>query len=330
MHLTALLLTLDAVIAVPTDYVVDKKTPINLLINTSIPLLPSASRYYAELLVAVAGRFPPRRTEDLCASGQTRQRSPPYLLILGAGNSGTGGVAQLLQGLGVNISHEHMSPAMITHGHGLSSWISTVLGERTFCAWRAHLPCLAGGMDLEPRCRRTVALLQVRHPRSVLRSVNGANRGRGWDFSYHGVRAWDWVPRRLRALWHRLSRAAQGLLWWSSFCLLAEAQLGPASVAWRMEDIFYAHDPRPVIKLLQLAKGVSGAGAPERVAAALQRAAPYNSHASSHAVLEVWDDLFDAARAVANETLRAAEEEALEVARALALRYGYTTRRRRR
>ena len=253
-----------------------------------------------------------------------------YLLILGAGNSGTGGVAQLLQGLGVNISHEHMSPAMITHGHGLSSWISTVLGERTFCAWRAHLPCLAGGMDLEPRCRRTVALLQVRHPRSVLRSVNGANRGRGWDFSYHGVRAWDWVPRRLRALWHRLSRAAQGLLWWSSFCLLAEAQLGPASVAWRMEDIFYAHDPRPVIKLLQLAKGVSGAGAPERVAAALQRAAPYNSHASSHAVLEVWDDLFDAARAVANETLRAAEEEALEVARALALRYGYTTRRRRR
>ena len=78
MHLTALLLTLDAVIAVPTDYVVDKKPPINLLINTSIPLLPSASRYYAELLVAVAGRFPPRRTEDLCASGQTRQRSPPY------------------------------------------------------------------------------------------------------------------------------------------------------------------------------------------------------------------------------------------------------------
>ena len=235
--------------------------------------------------------------------------------------SGTGGVAKLLQGFGVKISHEHMSPAMITHGHGLSSWISTVLGERTF---------LASGRDLEPRCRRTVALLQVRHPRSVLRSVNGANGGRGWDFSYHGVRAWDWVPRRLRALWPRLSRVAQGLLWWNSFCLLAEAQLGPASVAWRMEDIFYAYEPRPVVEMLQLATGVSGAGPPERVAAALRRAVPYNSHASSRAVLEVWDDLFDAVRAVANETLRAAEEEALKVAHALALRYGYTTRRRRR
>ena len=163
---------------------------------------------------------------------------------------------------------------------------------------------------------------QVRHPRSVLRSVNGPP---AWDFTYHGIRGWEWVPGPYGALWPQLSRAAKGLLWWSSFCLLAEAQLGAESAAWRMEDVFYGHDARPVHALLSLATGAPGR--PERVAAALKRAAPYNVHAKTSAKLEAWDDLVRAARGQANATLRAAEVEAVTVARALAMRYGYTTRR---
>ena len=138
---------------VPTDYVVAPSNG-SWRIDTASPLPPPVARYRDALLATVSSRFPPKRTEDACAPGQAPQQRPPYLLILGAGNSGTGAIAKLLQGLGVLLSHEHVSPVYITKG-GLSSWISTVQGERTF---------LSNGRDLEPRCRRTVALLQVHAP----------------------------------------------------------------------------------------------------------------------------------------------------------------------
>lgn len=163
---------------------------------------------------------------------------------------------------------------------------------------------------------------QVRHPRSVLRSVNGPP---AWDFTYRDIRGWEWVPGPYGALWPQLSRTAKGLLWWSSFCLLAEVQLGAESVAWRMEDVFYGHDARPVYALLRLATGAPRR--PKRVVAALNRTVPYNVHAKTGAKLEAWGALVRAARGQANATLRAAELNAVAVARALAMRYGYTTRR---
>jgi hypothetical protein len=138
---------------VPTDYVV---LPSNgsWRIDTASPLPRPVARYRDALMATVSGRFPPNRTENVCAPGQAPQQHPPYLLILGASHSGTGAIANLLQGLGVLLSHEHVSRVYITKG-GLSSWISTVKGERTF---------LHNGRDLEPRCKRTVTLLQVRAP----------------------------------------------------------------------------------------------------------------------------------------------------------------------
>ena len=117
---------------------------------------------------------------------------PPELDLSGAGTGCTGAIAKLLQKLGVNISHEHLSQTLIPHG--LSSWVSTVLGKGTFRT--------EDGADLEPRCRRILFLMQVRHPRSVLRSVNGAR----WDFSYQlpvgvTIRAWEWVPARAGDGW---------------------------------------------------------------------------------------------------------------------------------
>tara|TARA_B110001452_G_scaffold215130_1_gene186235 strand:+ start:120 stop:1217 length:1098 start_codon:yes stop_codon:yes gene_type:complete len=302
-----------AKVTVPTPFVAVPNAS-SVLINTSAPLPAPAERYWRALLARVGGRFPPKRTQALCNPGQNKSATP-YVMILGAGNSGTGGIASLLTKFGLPLSHEHVTPSSIQRS-GLVSWISTVLGAGTF---------RAGRTDLEPRCRSLLLCMQVRHPRSVVRSVSS------WKFDYR-LKGWDWVPEAHAAVWSNISQGHKALLWWSSFCLLAEAQLGAdglPGLAWRMEDVFHAHNAMPVEALLR----VAGRTPPprEQLERSLAALNPYNSHVhTASSSLEAWDDFAVAAGSAADVAVRRAEVDAVEVARSLAIRYGYTTRRRRR
>lgn len=299
-------------VTVPTPFVAVPFA--SVLINTSEPLASPAERFRKALLARVAGRFPPERTQNLCNPGQTKSEYSPYVMILGAGNSGTGGIASLLTKFGLPLSHEFMTPRYIQR-YGLVSWISTVLGAGTF---------RAGTIDLEPRCRRLLLCMQVRHPRSVVRSVSS------WNFDYR-LRAWDWVPAAHAAVWPNISQGSRALLWWSAFCLLAEAQLGAdgrPGLVWRMEDVFHAHNGLPVEALLRAA----GRAAPsrEQLERSLATLSPYNSHVGAGSSLKAWDDFYAEAASAGNSEVRSVQLDAVEVARSLATRYGYTTRRRRR
>lgn len=281
-----------------------------------MPLQPNVEAYKLALLAKLGHAFPPSRPQQHCQPGQVRQ-PPRYILVIGAGYSGTGGIAQLLTSLGLPVSHENVHPDRIKTS-GLSSWPSTVLGNFT------------GAISKEPGCRQLSVFLQVRHPRSVVRSALGS----AWNFklrythllhlSGYILDVKDYVPQKYAEVWPQLSTEIKALLWWSSFCLLAEMQLGSTGFAWRMEDIFHMQNAEPVQAVLAASGWTMNESKIQHV---LSNLVPYNVHAAHGESLQGWQQLLAVADARNNTSLRSLERQAILVASYLAVRYGYTTRR---
>jgi len=150
---------------------------------------PTSSRFWRSL----AMRFHRAGRSSTASRDRGQARQPPrYILVIGAGYSGTGGLAQLLTSLGLPVSHEAKHPDRLNTS-GLSSWPSTVLGN----AFRT-----------EPWCREHSVFLQVRHPRSVVRSALGS----AWNFKAT-LDVKDYVPQEYAKVWPQLSTEIKALLW---------------------------------------------------------------------------------------------------------------------
>ena len=149
--------------------------------------------------------------------------------------------------------------------------------------------------------------------------------GSAWNFKAT-LDVKDYVPQEYAKVWPQLSTEIKALLWWSSFCLLAEMQLGRTGFAWRMEDIFHMQNAEPVQAVLA-ARGL--AMHKSTIQHVLSRLAPYNVHAAHKESLQEWQQLLAVADARNNTSLRSLERQAILVASYLAVKYGYTTRRRR-
>ena len=125
-------------------------------------------------------------------------------------------------------------------------------------------------------------------------------------------------------MWPQLSIEIKALLWWSSFCLLAEMQLGSTGFAWRMEDVFHMQNAEPVQAVLAASGWTMNES---KIQHLLSNLVPYNVHAAHGESLQGWQQLLAVADARNNTSLRSLERQAILVASYLAVRYGYTTRR---
>jgi hypothetical protein len=293
--------------------------------------LPEPALTYRERLLARNGSFPepfpPRRPQGECEHGQT-PLWPPFVMIMGVGYSGTSAIAHLLRRLQLTISHECEHPGQMSSG--IASWVSTVA---VYNRSHAHLlRCKQLGLiktcPAEPRCRKLHIHLQVRHPLFVVRSGEVTQ----WSGRYASFHIKNYVPLEFEERWANVSRRCHMLLWWLSFNLLAEAQLDAHSTAWRMEDVFVRHDIRPLQAVLATGHMRSGEAVnASAISEALltDSAAPVNRHATLHGEthapkLESWDEHLAQANTILDGTVRRLELLAINAARTLASRYGYT------
>lgn len=248
----------------------------------------------------------PFRPQAFCGQSEQPKRQRPYLFILGCGFSATGATANMLSQFGIGqISHEYTNPPAVSR-YGVSSWPSVVMTV----------------LD-EPNCRDTRTFLQIRHPLKVVRSLRATN----WNFKYQLVKVSDWQPPQYRLAWNYLSKDVHALLWWSSFTLLAENQLGTDGFAFSMEKVFEDQDPRPFAEILRQLMGEHQTlcynERVKMVSRHLKIGKRVNRHAKSSDPLPTWDSVIARVRKSTDAKYHAMQLEAIAIARMLCVRYGY-------